>query len=121
MFSAGFNPSSTQDDFDPYPEGIYIYGNTFEGGGNNPDGLELQALKVAVAGLTGSLPDILWDGYVNPERPDDMPVLCVQNGDAKVINVDGPNGNKNPHIAEGEHDCTLTKLPAVVLTGPLAE
>jgi parallel beta-helix repeat protein len=121
LFSVGYTPSSTQDDFDPYPERIFVYDNNFEGGGNNPDGLELQALKIAVAGPLGSLPDILWDGYINPDRTDDTPVLCVQNGDAKIVNLDGPNGNKNPHIADGEHDCTLAKLPAVVLTGPLAE
>ncbi len=121
MFSAEFDPSSTQDDFDPYPEGIYVYGNTFEGGGNNPDGLELQALKIAVAGPMGHLPDIFWDGYVNPERTDTAPVLCVQNGEAEVLNIDGPNDNKNPHIASGEHDCAMAKLPAIVLTGPLAE
>ncbi|MBL4618550.1 MAG: right-handed parallel beta-helix repeat-containing protein [Marinicaulis sp.] len=121
MFSAGFDPSSTQDDFDPYPEGIFVYDNTFEGGGNNPDGLELQALKIAVAGPMGSLPDIFWDGYVNPERDDATPVLCVQNGEAEVLNIDGPNDNKNPRIANGEHDCALAKLPAIVLTGPLAE
>jgi hypothetical protein len=121
IFSAGYGDGETQDDFDPYPEEIFIYDNAFEGGGNNPDGLDLQALKLVVSGPMGSLPDILWDGYVNPDRDSRAPVLCVQNGDAEVVNVDGPNGNADPGIAPGEHDCAFEKLPAVALTGPLAE
>ena len=122
LFSAGYNDSATEDDFNPYPERIYIYDNRFDGGGNNPDGLDLQALKIAIAGPLGSLPDVLWDGYVDPESADASKVLCVQNGEAKVLNVDGPNDNKNPRIAEnGEHDCAIAKLPAVALAGPLAE
>lgn len=121
LFSTGFSDADTQDDFDPYPERIFVYDNEFEGGGNNPDGLDLQALKIALVGPLGTLPDILWDGYINEALEDGDPVICVQNGDAKVVNVDGPNGNKNARIADGEHDCTLEKLPPVTLTGPLAE
>ena len=56
VFSAGLAEDGMEDDFDPYPEGIYIYGNRFEGGGNNPDGLDLQALKLAVVGPMGAIP-----------------------------------------------------------------
>ncbi len=41
---------------------ISIHDNHFAGGGDSPDQLELKAMKVAKFGLTGSLPDILWDG-----------------------------------------------------------
>lgn len=44
-----------------------VYGNRFSGGGSSPDGLDLKVLKVAMSGLTGSFPDIVWDGYVNPD------------------------------------------------------
>lgn len=121
LFSAGYNDASTQDDFDPYPERIFIYDNTFEGGGNNPDGLELQALKIALTGPLGKLPDVLWDGYVNEARADQNPVLCIQNEGVEVVNVDGPNGNKDPRISGEEYDCALEKLPVIALTGPLAE
>ena len=127
LFSTGYSEKDSTDDFDPYPEAIYIYDNRFEGGGNNPDGLELQALKLAMVGPMGRLPDILWDGYVDEAKFSDgvMPVgwrICVQNDGARVVNVDGPNGNKNPRIEdERVHDCELGKLPPVTLTGPLAE
>ena len=42
------------EDYDPYPETIYIYGNRFTGGGSSPDGLDLKALKVATFGINGS-------------------------------------------------------------------
>ncbi|GJL92723.1 parallel beta-helix domain-containing protein [Hyphococcus sp.] len=122
IFSSGLSTDGMQDDFDPYADGIYIYGNRFEGGGDNPDGLDLQALKIAVAGPMGRIPDVLWDGYVDPALAGPGDVLCVQNGEAKVLNVDGPNDNKNPRIVkDGTHDCAFEKLPAVALTGPLAE
>ncbi len=121
IFSADYADAAAQDDFDPYPERIFVYENRFDGGGNNPDGLELQALKLAVAGPLGRLPDILWDGYVNPDGGGD-PVICVQNDGVQVLNADGPNGNKNAGIADdGVHDCTLERLPAISLTGALAE
>ncbi len=122
FYSSGFSEDGMQGDFDPYPQGIYVYGNRFEGGGDNPDGLELQALKIAVAGPLGRIPDVLWDGYVDPALTGASDVLCVQNGEAKVLNVDGPNDNKNPKVAEdGVHDCAFEKLPAITLTGPLAD
>jgi parallel beta-helix repeat protein len=113
-FSIGsMNEKGIKASFDPYPENIYIHGNTFEGGGNAPALLELKALKLAVFGLKGNLPDIMWDGYVNADLPADTKRLCVQNGDAKVINVDAPNGYKKPSLDQAPYDCTITSLPAV--------
>ncbi|NOX82175.1 MAG: hypothetical protein GXP06_04140 [Alphaproteobacteria bacterium] len=126
VYSSGLSQDGMSEDFDPYPEGIYIYDNEMGGGGKNPDGLDLQALKIAMFGPMGALPDILWDGYVNPDKRDGaaLPlteILCVQNNGAEIVNFDGPNGFKNPRLAAGEHDCALEKLAPVTLTGPLAE
>lgn len=122
IFSSGISTDGVQEDFDPYPDGIYVYGNRFEGGGDNPDSVELQALKIATVGPLNAMPDVLWDGYVDPALSGAKDVLCVQNGEAKVLNVDGPNGNKAPGVADAAvHDCAFEKLPAVTLTGPLAE
>ncbi|MEE2692358.1 MAG: parallel beta-helix domain-containing protein [Pseudomonadota bacterium] len=126
IFSSSLSKEGMKPDFDPYPEGIYVYGNRMGGGGKNPDGLDLQALKVAMFGPTGAIPDVLWDGYVDPAKMQDgvLPAslrLCVQNDGAEVLDVDGPNGNKNPRLAAADHDCALEKLPPITLTGPLAE
>ena len=113
------------DDYDPYPETIYVYGNTMSGGGSSPDGLELKALKVAKFGLTGSLPDVLWDGYVNADKADEngklLPeyAICVDNDAAEVLNADLGNGSENIVVGDEQHRCAHEKLPAVQLAAPL--
>ncbi|SDJ26800.1 parallel beta-helix domain-containing protein [Pseudomonas indica] len=119
-FSTGYTELSTTEDFDPYPEGIYIHGNRFGPGGDSPDHLDLKALKITQFGLNGRLPDILWDGYFDPKKQVDgrLPpelAICVDNGEAGLINVDAPNDFKNISTDITPHRCQLAKLPAVHL------
>lgn len=120
-FSAGYDSKGKQaDNFDPYPEGIFIHGNRFSGGGDSPDHLELKALRIAEFGLNGRLPDVLWDGIVNPAKLVDgvLPKelrLCLNNGDAGLVNVDAGNGFKTISTDTRAHQCSLEPLPAVVL------
>ena len=125
-FATGYQGTrELADAYDPYPETIFVYGNRFEGGGSSPDGLELKALKVAKFGLTGALPDILWDGYANPDKVDASGALlpdyaiCVDNGDAEVMNVDLQNGSSDIVVGAAQHDCRHAPLAAVVLDPPL--
>ena len=125
-FATGYQGTREMaDDYDPYPETIFIYGNTLSGGGSAPDGLELKALKVAKFGLTGSFPDVLWDGFVNTDKVDEngrlLPeyAICVDNDTAEVLNVDLGNGSENIVIGDEQHRCTHEKLPAVILATPL--
>ncbi len=113
LFSAGYGQEGVEETFDPYPEQINIYGNTLSGGGDSPDGLELKALKTAMFGLNGNFPDILWDGYVKGEAKDAQ--ICVQDGAVEVLNVDGPNGNKNVRVERDPFVCSLTPLVPVSL------
>ena len=112
-------------DYDPYPETIFMYGNRFSGGGASPDGLDLKALKVAMFGLTGRFPDILWDGYANADKVDAAGKLkpefaiCVDNGDAEVLNADLGNNSDNIAVGDEQHRCRHEKLPPVVLAAPL--
>lgn len=120
VHSTNYSEMDAVEGYDPYPEAIYIYDNTFEGGGDSPDGLDLKALKVAMFGLNGAFPDVIWDGYFNAERfPEGQLTgdqrICVNNGDAIVLNADSPNGNTNPNVDMSSHTCDLPKLPAVVL------
>jgi len=124
VYSTNYAEGNTVDNYDPYPEGIYIYDNVFSGGGNSPDGLDLKALKVAMFGLNGNFPDVLWDGYYNKAKLVDgeMPVeyrLCINNGDIEVLNADGPNGYKGPALTTATHQCKHTKLPAIHLESAL--
>jgi len=110
--------------YDPYPETIYIHGNRFSGGGGSSDGLDLQALRIAMFGVGGSFPDILWDGYVNSAKIDQhgnlMPeyAICVDNAGAEVLNADLGNDSENILVGAAQHNCRLDKLPPVVLDLP---
>ena len=104
--------------YNPYPEGIYVYGNRLKGGGDSPGLLEFKALKTAVYGINGHFPDVLWDGYANPkyqggQTPPDARI-CLQDVSG-VLNADGPNGYKHPSTDMKSFECTLPKLPPVVL------
>jgi len=76
-------------------------------------------------GLSGNFPDVLWDGFVNADKLDDegnhLPeyAICVDNGDAEVLNADLPNGSDNIVVGAVQHQCRHEKLPAVVLAAPL--
>ena len=118
LHTAGFSELGVEDDFDAYPEGIHVHANSYEGGGGNPDGLELQALRVAMFGPTGRFPAVLWDGHVDEAKfidgalPDALRI-CVRDGE--VINVDGPGGFANPRLSTADHQCAHDPLPAVEL------
>jgi parallel beta-helix repeat protein len=125
-FATGFQGTREMAaDYDPYPETIFIHDNRFSGGGAAPDGLDLKALKVTMFGLSGSLPDILWDGYYNPHKADAdgnlLPeyAICVDNGAARVLNADLGNGSDDIVIGGRQHECRHDRLPAVVLAAPL--
>jgi parallel beta-helix repeat protein len=116
FFSAGYKAGEGMaPTFDPYPESIFVHDNRFSPGGGKPDGMDLQALRVALFGVTGALPDVVWDGYVDTKKfvggkPDPALGLCVDNGAAKVLNGDGPNRYKAPKLVELK--CRLAPLPA---------
>lgn len=118
VYSTGYKDSSKSETFDPYPERIYIHNNTLSGGGDSPDGVDLKLLKTTQYGLTGSFPDVLWDGYFNKDRQVDGkavgPQICLRDVNG-VINADGPGGYKNPNKDTKPYDCTLPSLPAVDL------
>lgn len=111
-------------EFDPYPEAIYVHDNTFAPGGNKPGFPELDALRVALFGADGSLPDVLWDGALNPDLLTDGQLtgdqrICINNGDAVMLNADSLNGGAGANMDMANHSCELPKLPAIEL-GALA-
>ena len=121
-FITNFADKKPSEGYDPYPKSIYIHDNRFSGGGDSPDGIEWKALKVSMFGLTGHLPDVLWDGYVDTKALVDgqYPAaqrICVRNGEAQVLNVDGPNKFSDPKVGKAEYDCELPPLAPVELKG----
>lgn len=115
VFSTGYREDNRSEGFDPYPERIFIHGNRLSGGGDSPDGLDLKALKVAMYGLRGRFPDVLWDGYVNPKPADAAsPQICIRDVSG-VLNADGPGGYASPSRDAQRFDCELPRLPAIDL------
>lgn len=118
-----YNKPGIDPNYDPYPRAINIYDNRFSGGGDSPDGLDLKTLKAALFGITGHFPDILWDGYRDDKnlvdgKPPADERLCVRNGEAQVLNADGPHKYDNPKVIDrAELDCELPKLAPVELPG----
>lgn len=102
-------------EFDPYPEEIFIYNNTFEGGGTMPGMDYLKQLKTALYGEDGAFPDIIWDGIVDPERASDRPIICVDNGDAQLLSIDAGNEFANAGVDMQRHQCTVEKMLPIEL------
>lgn len=113
VYSTGYKDEQASDTFDPYPERIFVHGNRLSGGGDSPDGLDLKALKLALYGLRGRFPDVLFDGYVNPARAEG-PQICLRDVSG-VVNADGPGGYRNPGTDAAAFDCVLPRLPPVEL------
>ena len=113
VYSTGYKDDKAASEFDPYPERIHVHGNRLSGGGDSPDRLDFKALKVAMYGLNGRFPDVLFDGYVNPARAQG-PQICLRDVSG-VLNADGPGGNKNPGKDITPYACVLPNLPAIDL------
>jgi len=115
-----YNKPGIDPNYDPYPRAIYVHDNRFTGGGDSPDGLDLKTLKVAMFGLNGHFPDILWDGYRDEKNlvnglPPAAERICINNGAALMLNADGPHKYKNPTTDMAPYRCELPRLPPVEL------
>ena len=79
--------------FDPYCEAIHIHDNRFAGNGGKPSGAIGEMLSKV---LGATLPDILYDGIVDPKKqvdgklPDSLGIHIHNNGEAGFVNFDGP-------------------------------
>ncbi len=118
----------TDASYDQYPTAISIHDNTFAGTSDAPTGM-LGALLISALGeiqATGPyiVPDIGWDGVLDPARLSanggvytDADRLCISgNGDADFINLAWPLADATvPSTDAAAVTCTLAPLPAVVL------
>ena len=109
-YSTGFDTTrGIATAYDPYPENIYVTGNRFTGGGDDPAG-RFTPLKALVG---GRLPDVVWDGFVNPKSK--SPGICVRNGAAKLLNIDGPGKFAHARIDAAVECAPPARLPAIAL------
>jgi parallel beta-helix repeat protein len=126
------SPFEKDKGYDPYCEAIFVHDNQFVDNGQKPNG----RLGLLVAGLLGeqTLPDIVYDGVIDPNKavdgklPPEMAIRIRDNGDANFVNFDfagidisNPLAPKAGHISrdlapyEGEGE--IPKLKAVTIAG----
>ena len=103
-------------EFDPYPELIYIYDNEMSGSGSQPGMDYLVKLRDAIFGPEGAFPDIIWDGVIDPNKPEGREVICVNNGDAKLLSIDASNEFANPTVDMTPYQCQIEKLTPIELS-----
>lgn len=114
----------TDPNYYPYPEGIHIHDNTYGKAGYKPTGVLAELSKAAARSET--LPDITWDGRVNPDKAKDgkltreSGIYITEGADVDFVNMDlgtfltDPT-KSNPSRDLAPHKGSLPPLPAVTL------
>jgi len=102
----------------PYTEQVYIHDNEISGGGKSPD-LRQDDVKALSTVLGGQLPDVLYDGVVDPKirasvKGVNPAQICINNnGSFSFLNFDGGNAFKHPVKDVKPYQCSLQALEAV--------
>jgi len=118
IVASGPTVNITGDNFDGFPEGVYIHDNEMSGGGDEPDGI-LRVLG-SLLDPTAPIPGVVWDGGLDEAKlVDGEPLpenrICVQQPGIEVLNADGVNGFAAPRIDTEAVDCALDPLEPVAL------
>ncbi len=99
--------------YNPFVSNVYVHDNQFGGSGKNPDARLESVLAVAKA-VGQPMPDILYDGMVEPGATDAK--ICLQNnGEVTFANFDAANQFKKVSRDAKKHQCTLPALTAITL------
>lgn len=108
--------------YDQYPTAIAIHDNTLTGTSDMPTGMLGALLILALGEIQPDppyiIPDVAWDGVLDPARIyGDADRICIQgNGDANFINLAWPLSDATlPTLEMSPHDCALPALPEVTL------
>ncbi len=97
-------------DFKPYPNNIYIHGNTFSRTNELPEEQTMMGNAIALQFPDGDVTDILFDGFADP---DGLNLCASVNGDVKVSNLDVPNIFSNVDKDYQEMTCEGNPLSVV--------
>jgi parallel beta-helix repeat protein len=106
--------------FRPFTDHVYLHDNEISGGGKSPD-IRLDSVKVLTQMTGGTLPDILYDGVVDPQMqkakkgPNPGQVCLSNNGSPTFLNLDASNGFKHPLHDIKAYECSLPALEAVTI------
>ena len=102
----------------PYTQQIFFHDNDISGGGKSPDS-RIDVIKAMAAALGGSLPDIQYDGVLDPKWPvksGNPGQICLSNnGAATFLNFDATGNMKHPITDVTKYGCALPALDVVVI------
>jgi parallel beta-helix repeat protein len=104
--------------FYPYAQEIFVHDNDISGGGKSPDS-RIEVIKAMAGALGGTLPDIQYDGMVDPAWPqkngNSGQICFANNGAASFLNFDAAENMKHPITDIRKYGCALKALDAVVI------
>ena len=107
-----YNKPGIDPNYDPYPRAIFVYDNRFSGGGDSPDGLDLEDPEGGDVRTQRPLPrhPLGWLSRPEESRQGQPPAeerICIKNGKTAVLNADGPHKYKNPATETAPFQCEL--------------
>jgi parallel beta-helix repeat protein len=110
--------------YSPFSDRLYFHDNEYSGGGDRPSG-DLGLLLIAAlgdfVGVPVVVPDIVWDGVMDPDKmdgdrlADDFAICMRENGDADWASLDAEHEFADVSLDMAPHDCEHAPLPAVEL------
>ncbi|MGA7381527.1 MAG: parallel beta-helix domain-containing protein [Terriglobales bacterium] len=105
--------------YDPFVRDVYLHDNDIGGGGQSPDN-RVDGVKMLAAALGGKLPDILYDGVVDPswgrKSPNPGQLCLSRNAAASFLNFDAGGEMKRPVHDLKRYECSLPALTAVSIS-----
>ena len=111
--------------YDPYESSISVHDNQMSGGGTDPATLKVKALALAIG---KPLPDILYDGVVDPKMKDSFgrveadDRICIRNnGGATFVDFDAADNYRHMDRSLAAHNCSFAPLEAVDLPEDASE
>jgi parallel beta-helix repeat protein len=113
--------------YDPFPDTLYFHDNEYVGGGTQPSG-DLGFLLVAALGTVLdnpiTVPDIVWDGIVDPAKMDGGALaaeyaICIRDNsqDTSWASLDAEHEFADVSLDIAAQDCEHPALPAVSVRG----
>lgn len=103
--------------FYPFVQSVYLHDNEISGGGQSPDA-RVNGVKPLADALGGKLPDVLYDGMVDPawaRKGKNPGQVCLQRNGGAFLNFDVAGQMKHPVSDVKQYDCALPALEAVAI------
>lgn len=103
-----------------FTEQVYLHDNEISGGGKSPD-VTKDDVKTLSTALGGPLPDVLYDGLVDPairaanKSTNPAQICLANNGSFTFLNFDSGNGFKHRKGDLKTYQCSLPALEAVAV------